>query len=107
MTLTLNGNPTSTLPIGAVFIDLGAALTRDGQTETITSTTTLDTSVAGTTTLDYWAHVISPDAWLHASRAVIITSPPLITPAANDNQPASTSTITSSSPTHSASSTTN
>jgi hypothetical protein len=59
---------------------LRALFTHDGIAETIYSTTTVDTTAPGTTTLDYWAVIPSTQQWLHAARAVVIES------AANDNQ---------------------
>ena len=83
-TLVVNGNDPAQWPLNQIWNDnLGALFSHDGQSETIYSTTTIDTSVAGTTTIDYWAQV--PEAqWLHTTRDVVIPAP------ANDNDPATT-----------------
>jgi hypothetical protein len=58
-TLTLNGNNPATWPLGASLNDnLGALFTHDGISETIYSTSTVDTTIASTTTIDYWAVVL-------------------------------------------------
>jgi hypothetical protein len=62
--------------------------------------TTVDTSVAGTTTLDYWAQVPSAQ-WLRTTRSVFIPPPGNDNPASstpsavNDNDPIATTTATS------------
>jgi hypothetical protein len=72
--------------------NLGALFTHAGHSETIYSTTTVDTSSAGTTTLDYWAQIPGAD-FLHATREVVVEGPAndnVVTsspPAANDNPP--------------------
>ena len=58
--------------------NLGALFTHDGIAETVYSTSTVDVSAAGTTTLDYWAQIPGA-AWLHATRDVVVER------AANDN----------------------
>jgi hypothetical protein len=45
------------------------------------STTTVETAVTGTTTLDYWAVIPTSQQVLHATRDVVIQG------AANDNLP--------------------
>jgi hypothetical protein len=94
-TLIVNGNNPATWPLNQQWNDnLGALFTHDGQSETIYSTSTVDVSSAGTTTIDYWAVIPSSQQVLHATRAVVIPS------AANDNAPipplASTGTDASS-----------
>ena len=84
-TLTVNGNDPAQLNVGESFADLGALFTHDSLLETVTSTSTVDTTKAGTTTLDYWAVVPSTQAWLHATRAVVVSAPD--TGAAKDNPP--------------------
>ena len=93
-TLTLNGLNPATWTLNTSWQDnLGALFTHDGQSETIYSTSTVDSVQAGTTTLDYWAVVPSTQQWFHATRAVVIpaaannnaSSSPSAT--ANDNQP--------------------
>lgn len=118
-TLTLNGNDPQTWTFNTPWQDnLGATFVHPsplGQmTETIYSTSTVDTTVAGTTTIDYWATWYSdPSATtsaqtLHTRRSVIIpandntASSALL--AANDNPPA-TNTNTTASTTTTASST--
>jgi hypothetical protein len=73
-----------------------ALFTHAGQSETLYSTSTVDVSVSGTSTIDYWAEVPSTQHWLHTTRQVVIpapandNSPPAATstpPAANDNSP--------------------
>ena len=94
-TLTLNGNNPVDWQATTPWQDnLGALFTHAGQSETIYSTTTVDVTAAGTTTLDYWALVPSTQQYLHTTRAVVIPAPanaPVIattTPqAANDNPP--------------------
>jgi hypothetical protein len=61
--------------------NLGALFTHDGSAETVYSTSTVDTTQPGTTTLDYWAVVPSTQQWLHATRTVIIdlaTAPSIV-----------------------------
>jgi hypothetical protein len=86
-TLALNGNNPATI-LNATFSDLGALFTHDGIAETVMSTSTIDTSMAGTSTLDYWAVVPATQQVLHATREVVIQSP------ANDNPPATTNALT-------------
>jgi hypothetical protein len=75
--------------------------THAGQSETIYSTTTVNTTISGTTTIDYWAQVPGASV-LHATRDVVIkgaandngiSSPTASTrpPSANDNQVSSSS----------------
>jgi endosialidase-like protein len=81
-TLTLNGNNPVDWQEGTPWQDnLGALFTHAGQSETIYSTTTVDTTISGTTTLDYWAVVPTSGAILHTTRNVVIPAP------ANDNAP--------------------
>jgi hypothetical protein len=60
--------------------NLCALFTHAGQTETIYSTSTVDVSAAGTTTIDYWAQIPGAN-FLHAKREVVVSAP------ANDNSP--------------------
>jgi hypothetical protein len=93
--LTLNGNNPATWPLGTAWSDnLGALFTHAGQSETIYSTSTVDTTQAGTTTISYWAVIPSSQQVLHATRDVVIEG------AAND-----TATGTDGATTTSASST--
>ena len=81
-TLTLNGNNPAQWEANMPWQDnLGALFSHNGISETIYSTSTVDTTVSGTTTLDYWAVVPSSQQVLHATRAVVIVR------AANDNAP--------------------
>lgn len=74
--LTLNGNNPVAWQSGQAWQDnLGALFMHDGQSETIYSTSTVDTTQSGTTTIDYWAFAVSAQQWLHASRDVAISSP--------------------------------
>jgi len=83
-TLTLTGNDPVDWQAGTPWQDnLGALFTHDGQSETIYSTSTVDTSAVGTTTIDYWAQVPGANL-LHATRAVVVNG------AANDNSPPAT-----------------
>jgi hypothetical protein len=78
-TLTLNGNnPVDWQEASPWQDNLGALFTHDGQSETIYSTSTVDVSTAGTTTLDYWAQIPGAN-FLHATRDVVVNVP------ANDN----------------------
>ena len=80
-TLVVNGNNPSHWEANKPWQDnLGALSTHNGQSETIYSTSTVDTAIAGTTTIDYWAPVPGPQ-WLHTTRAVVIAP-------ANENAPA-------------------
>jgi hypothetical protein len=90
--VVIRNNP-ATWPLNQVWNDnLGALFTHDGQSETIYSTTTDDTTISGTTTLDYWAVIPSSQQILHATRDVFIegAANDNLSPAANDNQPTST-----------------
>jgi hypothetical protein len=79
-TSTLNGNNPIVWQLNTPWQDnLGALFTRDGASETIYSTSTVDTTLAGTTTIDYWALVPSSQEVLHATRDVVVEG------AANDN----------------------
>jgi endosialidase-like protein len=70
-TLTVNGNNPAQWPLNEIWNDnLGALFTHGGQSETIYSTTTVDTTQTGTTTLDYWAEVPTTEHWLHTTRDV-------------------------------------
>ena len=51
--------------------NLGALFTYSGQSESIYSTSTVETSEPGTTTIDYWAQVPGAE-WLHIIRNVVI-----------------------------------
>jgi hypothetical protein len=95
-TLVVNGNNPAQWPLNQMWNDnLGALFTHAGQSETIYSTTTVDTAISGTTTIDYWAVVPTSGEYLHATRAVVVSAPannnsppPVATstpPAANDN----------------------
>jgi hypothetical protein len=85
-TLALNGNDPVQWQLNTPWQDnLGALFTHDGQSETIYSTSTVDVSIAGTTTIDYWAVVPTSQQWLHTTREVVIAVP------ANDNTAAATS----------------
>jgi hypothetical protein len=84
-TLAVNGNNPAEWQLNALWQDnLGALFTHDGQSETIYSTSTVDVTAAGTTTIDYWAVVPSTQQVLHATRDVVVIG------AANDNQPPDT-----------------
>jgi hypothetical protein len=79
-TLTLNGNNPVAWQEGTPWQDnLGALFTYDGISETIYSTSTIDLSVSGTSTVDYWAVVPWSQQVLHATRAVVVEG------AANDS----------------------
>lgn len=83
-TLVLNGNNPAEWPLNQAWNDnLGALFTHDGQSETIHSTTTVDVTVAGTNTIDYWAQIPGAN-FLHTTRAVVVEG------AANENQAIST-----------------
>jgi hypothetical protein len=84
-TLNVNGNDPAQWQEGTPWQDnLGALFTHDGQSETIYSTSTIDVTVSGTSTIDYWAVIPSSQQVLHASRDVVIS------PTANDNVPVAT-----------------
>jgi hypothetical protein len=88
--LKVNGNSPAQWPLGAAWNDnLGALFTHGGQSETVYSTSTIDTSVAGTSTVDYWAEVPSTEHWLHTTRNVVVSAPTTAAPikTANDNAP--------------------
>ena len=98
--LVLNGNDPATWTLNTAWQDnLGAlftysATTTGPVTSTIYSTSTIDTTQPGTTTIDYWAQVPNGD-WLHTTRDVVIqaaanNNPPPLTPGAT-----STATTTS------------
>lgn len=98
-TLTLNGNDPITWPLNAPWQDnLGALFTHDGTSETVYSTSTIDTSIAGTTTIDYWATWYpDPSATtsaqaLHTARQVVIEAPAHDTPLAVSEASTATST---------------
>jgi hypothetical protein len=79
-TLIVNGNNPAEWPFNQAWNDnLGALFTHDGQAETIYSTSTVDVTQSGTTTLDYWAVVPSSQQIMHATRDIVIQG------AANDN----------------------
>ncbi|MEQ1718972.1 MAG: tail fiber domain-containing protein [Hyphomicrobium sp.] len=72
--LALNGNNPAQWPLNSVWQDnLGSLFTHDGISETIYSTSTIDTSVSGTTTVQYWAQIPSSLEWLMVTRAVVIS----------------------------------
>ncbi len=88
--ITINGNNPATWPqnfpwhdnLGALFAHPTAA--GNPVSETVYSTSTVDTTKAGTTTIDYWVLVPATNAsatpeYLHATRGIVITAP------ANDN----------------------
>jgi hypothetical protein len=92
-TLVVNGNNPAQWPRNQIWNDnLGALFTHDGESETIYSTTTVDTTVSGTTTLDYWALIPSSQQALHTTRVVVVNAP------ANDNQATSTPVVATSTP---------
>jgi hypothetical protein len=92
--LKINGNNPAQWPLKTPWSDnLGALFTHGGQSETIYSTSTVDVTQSGTTTLDYWAVVPSTQAWLHATRAVVVNA------AANDSHISSPATTTAASTT--------
>jgi hypothetical protein len=81
-TLVVNGNNPAEWQEGTPWQDnLGALFTHDGISETIYSTSTIDVTVSGTTTVNYWAVIPSSQEILHATRDVVIP------PVANDNAP--------------------
>jgi hypothetical protein len=87
-TLVVNGNNPAHWSLNQIWNDnLGALFTHAGQSETIYSTTTVDATVAGTSTIDYWAVVPSSQQVLHATRAVVVSAPTNAAPIqpANDN----------------------
>ncbi len=89
-TLTINGNNPVTWQLYTAWQDnLGALFVHDGMSETIYSTTTIDTSVSGTTTIQYWAQVPNTQEWLTVIRTVVVP--------ANDNIPP-TSTASTTTP---------
>lgn len=78
-TLTLNGTDPLQWPVNTAWHDnLGALFTHGGISETVYATSTIDTSVAGTTTIDYWVtwyrdpSATSSALTLHATRAVVV-----------------------------------
>jgi hypothetical protein len=80
--LKVNGNNPSEWPLNQIWNDnLGALLAHDGQSETIYSTSTVDTTISGTSTIDYWAVIPPSQQVLHATRDVVVQG------AANDNLP--------------------
>ena len=101
-TLTLNGNNPATWTLNTSWQDnLGALFTYSGTstgavTSTIYSTSTIETTQPGSTTIDYWAQVPTSGRWLHATREVVIPA------AANDNpqplSPTGTTTSTTTTP---------
>jgi hypothetical protein len=91
--LKVNGNNPAQWPLNQIWNDnLGALFTNAGQSTTIYSTTTVDTTLSGTTTLDYWAEVPSTEHWLHTTRNVVVSAPTNTAPIppANDNVASST-----------------
>ena len=80
-TLVVNGNDPLTWPLDTPWADnLGALFSHGGASETIYSTSTVDTLVAGTTTIDYRATwypdpTASTTETLHATRDVIVYDP--------------------------------
>jgi hypothetical protein len=80
--LTINGNDPATWQMNTPWSDnLGALFSHNGINETIYSTSTVNTSATGTTTIDYWATWYSdPSATssahtLHATRQVVVIDP--------------------------------
>ena len=74
-TLILNGNNPTEWTLNTPWTDgIGALFAHGANIETIYSTTTVDTTVSGTSTIDYWAQVPGSQ-WLHATRTVIIEAP--------------------------------
>lgn len=73
-TITLNGNNPVVWQLGTAWQDIGALFTYDGQSETLYSTTPVDTTISGTATIDYWPQVPGAE-WLHTTRAVVIPAP--------------------------------
>jgi hypothetical protein len=107
-----NGNNPAEWQEGTPWQDnLGALFTHTGQSETIYSTSAVDTTISGTMTLDYWAVIHSSGAVLHITRDVVMEPPTKDNPqpqeaeqsshddnlpvAANDNDPATTTAATS------------
>jgi hypothetical protein len=93
-TLTVNGNNPVVWQLNTVWQDnLGALFTHIGQSETIYSTSTIDVTTAGTTTIDYWAVIPTTQQFLHATRDIVILAPAnnnaatSTPPAADDNSP--------------------
>lgn len=79
--LILNGNNPVIWDINKPWNDgLGALFTQGATSETIYSTGTVDTTVAGTSTIDYWATYFDDPAvsssahTIHATRDVVVTS---------------------------------
>jgi endosialidase-like protein len=84
--LALNGNNPAEWQLNQPWQDnLGALFTHEGENETVYSTSTVDTTTSGTTTIDYWAFVPATQDWLHTTREVAIPAP------ANDNQSSTSS----------------
>jgi hypothetical protein len=82
--IIINGNNPAQMewPLNQIWNDnLGALFTHAGQSTTIYSTSTIDVTVSGTSTVDYWTEVPSTEHWLHTTRTVVIQG------AANDNAP--------------------
>ena len=76
VTLVVNGNNPAQWQLNQPWQDnLGALFTHDGQNETVYSTSTVDVSAAGTTTIDYWAILPSTGEVLHATRDIVIPAP--------------------------------
>lgn len=72
-TLILQGNNPQEWALNTPWSDnLGALFTHSSGSETVYSTSTIDTSVAGTTTIEYWALVPATSEWLTALREVVI-----------------------------------
>ncbi len=72
-TLTLNGNNPADWQLNTPWQDnLGALFTHDGNSETIYSTSTVDATISGTTTIDYWAVVPTSQEILHATRDIVV-----------------------------------
>jgi surface protein with Ig-like domain len=85
-TIIINGNSPAQWPLNQIWNDnLGALFTHAGQSETIYSTTTVDTTLPGSHTIVY---VVSDSSGLTSTttRTVIVSVP------ANDNQASSTPT---------------
>ncbi|MFA6608918.1 MAG: hypothetical protein WCT07_03350, partial [Candidatus Paceibacterota bacterium] len=99
--LILNGSKTINLNLGASWTDiLGANYNHDGFTDVIYSTSTVDTKVVGTTTIDYFATYISAASstvqeTLHITRDIVVTGANITTETTTTetSQPVSDTTI--------------
>jgi hypothetical protein len=65
----LNGNNPAQWQLNTPWNDnLGALFTHDGQSVTIYSTSTVDATASGTSSIDYSAAIPSSQQWLHSTR---------------------------------------